>query len=232
MVFHVEPGVRVRRVGVSSRSLRGSRDVWGRVPLSKLVFDKVFAAGALMFFAPFLGLVAAVILVTEGGPVVFGHERVGLNGRRFRCLKFRTMCRDADTRLEALLQSDPDAKAEWDASRKLSDDPRVTKLGAILRKTSLDELPQFWNVLRGEMSVVGPRPVIEDEAQYYGRYFCDYISVPPGITGAWQVSGRSDTTYDERVALDVDYVQNRSFWGDVKIVFKTVYVILKRDGAR
>lgn len=211
---------------------RSRRNVAPTVPLSKRVFDKAMAAMALLFFAPFLVVVAAMILLTEGGPVVFGHERVGLAGRRFRCLKFRTMCRDADTRLEALLRADPQARAEWAANRKLTRDPRISKLGAILRKTSLDELPQLWNVLRGDMSLVGPRPVVEDEAQYYGVYFSDYKSVLPGVTGLWQVSGRSDTTYDERVALDVSYVHGRTFFGDVAIILKTVKVILKRDGAR
>jgi len=212
------------------RGIRGLQDP--TVPLSKLIFDKVTAAIALVFFAPFLLIVAALILWTEGGPVVFGHERVGLGGRRFRCLKFRTMCKDADKRLDALLKSDPAARAEWQASRKLTNDPRISKLGAILRKTSLDELPQLWNVLRGDMSLVGPRPVVQDESQYYGIYFADYKSVMPGVTGLWQVSGRSDTTYDERVALDVRYVTERSFFGDIGIILKTVQVILKRDGAR
>jgi exopolysaccharide production protein ExoY len=232
MVFQVEPGVRVRRLGASSAPLRSVSVKTRPVPLSKVLFDKAFALAALVFFAPFLLIVALMILLTEGGPVVFGHERVGLNGRRFKCLKFRTMCLDADQRLAELLENDPAARAEWEASRKLRSDPRISRVGAVLRKTSLDELPQLWNVLRGDMSMVGPRPVVQDEAQYYGAYFADYMSVRPGVTGAWQVSGRSDTTYDERVALDVDYVHGRSFAGDIRIVLKTVAVILKRDGAR
>lgn len=183
------------------------------VPLSKRLFDKAFAAAALLFFAPFILVVAAAILVSDGRPVFYRHRRVGLHGRRFHCLKFRTMVHDADTRLERFLREDPAARAEWEATRKLSADPRVSCLGAFLRKTSLDELPQFWNVLRGEMSVVGPRPVVVEEAEFYKEHFDDYMSVRPGITGAWQASGRSNTTYDERVAMDVDYIRNRSFWG-------------------
>jgi len=232
MVIQVEPSVRIRRMGVSDTPLRNLRISKGAIPLSKLAFDKVFAVLALIFFAPFLICVAAVILLTEGGPVLFGHERVGLGGRKFRCLKFRTMCLDADQRLETLLQQDLEARAEWQTCRKLTNDPRISKIGGLLRKTSLDELPQFWNVLKGEMSVVGPRPVVEDEAVFYGPYFRDYITVLPGITGAWQVSGRSDTTYEQRVALDVDYVRNRSFIGDVVTVLKTVSVIVNRTGAK
>lgn len=203
-----------------------------RVPVSKRVFDKVFAAAALLFFAPFLVVIAAVILLTDGRPIFYGHRRVGLDGRSFRCLKFRTMVKDADARLQEVLRTDPVARAEWKATRKLSNDPRVNCVGAFLRKTSLDELPQFWNVLRGEMSVVGPRPVVIDEAIFYKEHFADYMSVLPGITGAWQVSGRSDTTYDERVAMDVDYVRNRSFTGDALIVVQTVGVMLSQRGAR
>jgi len=232
MVIQVEPSVRIRRMGVSDTPLRNLRISKGAIPLSKLAFDKVFAVLALIFFAPFLICVAAVILLTEGGPVLFAHERVGLGGRKFRCLKFRTMCLDADQRLETLLQQDLEARAEWQTCRKLTNDPRISKIGGLLRKTSLDELPQFWNVLKGEMSVVGPRPVVEDEAVFYGPYFRDYITVLPGITGAWQVSGRSDTTYEQRVALDVDYVRNRSFIGDVVTVLKTVSVIVNRTGAK
>jgi lipopolysaccharide/colanic/teichoic acid biosynthesis glycosyltransferase len=201
------------------------------VPVVKRTFDIVFAAAALVFFAPFIGLVALAILLREGGPVFFLHERIGHGGRTFRCIKFRTMVKDADARLADLLETDADARAEWAATRKLRDDPRINCLGAFLRKTSLDELPQFWNVLRGEMSIVGPRPIVADEAAYYGGNFADYISVRPGITGAWQVSGRSDTTFAERVALDVDYVTRWSFARDLSIVVRTVGVLLSRRGA-
>jgi len=232
MVFHVEPGIRVRRVLTGKSGLLVTRVPKYHIPLSKRLFDKAFASAALLFFAPFLGIIAVAVKLTEGGPVLFGHARVGLGGKRFRCLKFRTMCQDADQRLETLLKTDPRARAEWRANHKLAADPRVSRLGEILRKTSLDELPQFWNVLKGEMSIVGPRPVVLDEARFYGDHFQDYIAVLPGITGAWQVSGRNDTSYDERVALDVDYIHSQSFFGDIWIVVKTVAVVLTRRGAR
>lgn len=203
-----------------------------RSPLNKQVFDRVFAALALLFFMPFFLVITLLLLIADGRPVFFAQERIGQNGRPFRCLKFRTMVHDAEARLAALLQSDPEARREWETTRKLTDDPRIHCIGAILRKTSLDELPQFLNVLRGDMSVVGPRPIVMEEAAYYGADFEEYISVMPGVTGAWQVSGRSNTTFEERVAMDVDYVRNWSFWRDIKIVWRTVAVVLKQDGAR
>lgn len=202
------------------------------LPMSKRVFDVVFSAAALLFFAPFFAIVAALILMTDRGPVFFVQERVGRGGKRFRCLKFRTMVTDAEAQLEALLARDPVARAEWEASRKLAHDPRVSCIGRILRKTSLDELPQFLNVLRGDMSVVGPRPIMPDEMHFYREHLYDYKSVAPGITGAWQVSGRSNTTYAERVAIDAAYLANRSFWLDLKIVARTVGAVLLQNGAR
>ncbi len=202
------------------------------IPTSKVIFDKVFAGFALIMILPAMLLIAGVILVLEGRPVWFGHERVGLNGRRFQCWKFRTMVRDADARLEAALCADPKLRAEWDATRKLKRDPRISRLGHFLRKTSLDEFPQFFNILKGDMSVVGPRPVVPDELAYYGAFKSDYTSVRPGLTGAWQVSGRSNTTYDERVALDIQYIENASLWRDVVIIWKTLGVVVVQDGAR
>lgn len=196
------------------------------------LFDKCFALLALLFFAPFIVLISLVILLKEGGPVFYEHKRVGKNGKQFKCLKFRTMVVDADEQLRKLLESDPEARAQWAANQKLDDDPRVSCIGEFFRKTSLDELPQFWNVLRGEMSIVGPRPIVEDELVHYGSHSYDYLSVRPGITGLWQVSGRSNTTYDERVAMDVEYVRHRTFWGDMRIILKTVKVILTVDGAK
>ena len=202
-----------------------------RLPLSKWVFDHIAAAGLLVFFSPFLAVIAVLIFVREGGPVVFAHRRIGRGGQEFNCLKFRTMVRDADRVLEEHLARDPNARAEWDATFKLADDPRIMRLGRLLRKTSLDELPQLWNVLRGDMSMVGPRPIVAEERHFYKEFIADYVSVLPGLTGAWQVGGRSATTYDARVAMDVDYVRNRSFFGDLKIVVKTIVVVLRRDGA-
>lgn len=157
--------------------------------------------------------------------------RIGKNGKPFPCYKFRSMCVDAKIKLEELLETDPEAKAEWERDFKLRNDPRVTKSGAFLRKTSLDELPQIFNVLKGEMSLVGPRPIIHEELERYGEYVDDYLMVKPGITGMWQVSGRSDIDYEERVLLDSWYVRNWSVWIDIVMLFKTFKVVLLRKGA-
>jgi lipopolysaccharide/colanic/teichoic acid biosynthesis glycosyltransferase len=204
---------------------------WGE-DLARSLFDRTFALCALLFFAPFLVLIALVILVTEGGPVFFAHKRVGLHGRAFYCLKFRTMAKDAEARLESLLENDPQARAQWEASQKLDDDPRITCVGEFLRKSSLDELPQFLNVLMGDMAIVGPRPIVDAEAHHYGEFYADYLSVKPGVTGLWQVNGRSSTTYEERVAMDVDYVSNRPFLRDLGIIVKTVKVVALGKGAQ
>lgn len=213
------------------------KDVMGgarrrNLPPSKAIFDKFAAVAGLVFFAPFMLLIALVLRFVEGGPVLFAHERIGQNGRPFRCLKFRTMAVNANEVLTDLLRTDPAARAEWESSRKLSVDPRVTCLGALLRRTSLDELPQFWNVLRGDMSMVGPRPITADELHHYQERVDYYLSVRPGLTGAWQVGGRSTTTYAERVGMDVDYVRNWTFWRDMRIVLQTVVVVLHRRGAQ
>ncbi|MEY8099547.1 sugar transferase [Falsihalocynthiibacter sp. S25ZX9] len=195
------------------------------------LFDKCFAVFALLFFMPFFVLISVVVLLTEGGPVFFAHQRIGKNGKSFKCFKFRTMAIDASEQLASLLAQDPIAKAQWDATQKLDDDPRVTCLGEFFRKTSLDELPQFWNVLKGEMAIVGPRPIVEDEMARYGKNIDAYLSVKPGITGFWQVNGRSDTSYEERVKMDVEYVQTKTFPKDIGIILKTVKVVLSRSGA-
>ncbi|MHC9237354.1 sugar transferase [Pseudooceanicola sp. 502str34] len=198
----------------------------------KRLTDIVLSAAALLFFAPFLLGTALVIWIADGRPILFAHERVGLNGTPFKCLKFRTMVRDADARLAKLLEEDEVIRNEWLTQRKLTKDPRLHVLGNFLRKSSLDELPQLINVLRGDMSIVGPRPVVAEEARFYGDDFEAYKSVRPGLTGAWQVSGRSNTTYAERVALDVDYVETHSFFGDLRIMAKTVKIVLFMVGAR
>lgn len=187
---------------------------------------------ALLFFAPFIGLIALAILVSEGGPVFFAHKRIGRDGREFNCLKFRTMAVDAEARLAKLLASDREAAAQWKANQKLDDDPRITCIGEFFRKTSLDELPQFWNVLMGDMSIVGPRPIVASETHHYGEFLPDYQSVKPGITGYWQVNGRSLTTYEERVEMDVEYLRSRTFKKDIGIILKTVKVMLLGSGAR
>ncbi len=198
----------------------------------KRTTDYLISLFLLPFVMPLFLLIAILIKLTSRGPVIYSQERIGRNGKIFRCYKFRTMYVDAEKRLEALLENNPEAKAEWQKKYKLSNDPRVTPLGKFLRKTSLDELPQIFNVLKGEMSLVGPRPVVKEELE---RYYRDnaglYCLVPPGITGLWQVSGRSNTSYDERVSLDCWYVRNWSLWLDIVILLKTVKVVLKREGA-
>lgn len=191
------------------------------------------AAAVLLFLlSPLLLAVAWWIWRCDGAPVLFGHYRVGRSGRLFRCLKFRTMYTDSEPLLADLLQSDANARAEWERDQKLVEDPRVTPVGRFLRRTSLDELPQLINVLRGEMSLVGPRPITVAELTRYGRVRWDYLSVAPGMTGLWQVCGRNNTSYAQRVRLDDHYIGERSFWLDLWILLRTVKVVLRRDGAR
>lgn len=192
----------------------------------------VLAIALLPILLPIIGIIAFLIKRESPGPVFFAHLRVGKHGKLIPTLKFRSMYQDAQERLEKLLETDPAIRTEWERNFKLKDDPRVTKIGAIMRKTSLDELPQIFNVLKGEMNFVGPRPVIQQEIdQYYKDDSEYYFMVKPGITGLWQVSGRSDTDYDFRVATDKWYVSNWSLWLDIVILFKTVRAVLKRDGA-
>ena len=197
----------------------------------KVLFDLCLTAAALIVAAPLM-LVLAVLVSRDGGPVLFAHERVGERGRRFRCLKFRTMVVDGDRVLHDTLASDPVAAAEWTRTRKLTVDPRVTRIGAFLRATSLDELPQLLNVLRLEMSLVGPRPIVEQEIDRYAEDICYYYETRPGLTGLWQVSGRSDTSYEQRVSYDKWYVKNWTAWNDLAIIAKTIPVVLNRTGAR
>lgn len=200
-------------------------------PAAKRAMD-ILGAGALLLLALPAFLVIAALVRRDGGRVFYAHERVGRGGRLFGCLKFRSMVVDADRRLAALLERDPAARAEWEATRKLKNDPRVTWIGRFLRATSLDELPQLINVLRGDMSLVGPRPVQAAElAAFYGAAAQHYLAVRPGITGPWQVSGRNDTSYAQRVALDVAYVTQPSLLADVKILLRTPIVVLARRGA-
>ncbi|WP_368414440.1 sugar transferase [Falsiroseomonas sp.] len=200
-------------------------------PAAKRAMD-ILGAGALLLLALPAFLVIAALVKLDGGKVFYAHERVGRGGRLFGCLKFRSMVVDSDQRLALLLARDPAARAEWDATRKLKNDPRVTAIGRFLRASSLDELPQILNVLRGEMSLVGPRPVQASElAAFYGAAAQHYMMVRPGITGPWQISGRSDTSYAQRVALDVAYVTKPSLWTDVKILLRTPVAVLARRGA-
>lgn len=198
--------------------------------LTKRLFDMVAAFLLLILLAPLMGWLALRIR-QDGGPALFAHQRVGRNGRMFPCFKFRSMVVDAPERLEKLLASDPTLRAEWERDHKLKDDPRISAVGHLLRSTSLDELPQLINVLRGEMSLVGPRPIVTAELEKYGEDAEYFLMVRPGITGLWQVSGRNDVDYDTRVYLDTWYVKNWSLWYDIAILFKTVRVVLRRDGA-
>ncbi len=197
-----------------------------------LKFNQTVAVLLLIALSPLMALVAALIWRRDGAPILFAHYRVGKDGKLFRCLKFRTMLRNSEQLLADLLQNDPAARAEWEREQKLANDPRITGVGQFLRKTSLDELPQLFNVIRGEMSLVGPRPITVAELTRYGKVRWHYVSVRPGMTGLWQVSGRNNTTYDERVALDQRYVEQRSLVGDIGILFKTVRVVMLREGAR
>ncbi|HCD8637114.1 TPA: sugar transferase, partial [Escherichia coli] len=167
----------------------------------------------------------------DGGPAIYSHERIGKGGKIFKCLKFRSMVTNSKEVLEDLLSKDIQAKQEWEATFKLKNDPRITKIGHFLRRTSLDELPQLFNVLKGEMSLVGPRPIITAELEKYNDEVAYYLLSKPGMTGLWQVSGRSDVDYETRVYLDTWYVKNWSMWNDIAILFKTIGVVLKKDGA-
>lgn len=197
----------------------------------KRVLDLVIVIPASVFLAPALLAVAFLIQRDDSGPILFRHERRGKDGKPFLCYKFRTMVLDAPERLEHLLASDPELRREWDENQKLKDDPRITRCGGLLRRTSLDELPQLWNILRGEMSIVGPRPIVEDEVRRYGSDIEHYDAVKPGVLGLWQVKGRSDTTYEERVALDVDYAMRRSVFMDLSILIQSIPAILLKRGA-
>ena len=198
---------------------------------AKRIVDIAIALSAIVLLAPLLIICFAATVLSSPGPALFRHRRVGFNGTNFDCLKFRTMVTDAPDRLRQLLESDPMAAAEWAANRKLRYDPRVTAIGAILRKSSLDELPQLFNVLRGDMSIVGPRPVTDEELDRYSSSVGAYLSCRPGITGLWQVSGRSTASYNRRVACDTFYARNWSMALDAKILIVTIPSVLFFDNA-
>ncbi|WP_187601100.1 undecaprenyl-phosphate galactose phosphotransferase WbaP, partial [Klebsiella pneumoniae] len=213
MIFRVQQNL----AKLSSRILKRSFDIIG----STLIIAMI---------SPLLIYISRKVKA-DGGPAIYGHERIGKGGRKFKCLKFRSMVINSQEVLSELLASSPEAKAEWDATFKLKEDPRITKIGHFLRRTSLDELPQLFNVLKGEMSLVGPRPIITAELERYNEEVEYYLLSKPGMTGLWQVSGRSDVDYETRVYLDAWYVKNWSMWNDIAILFKTITVVLKRDGA-
>lgn len=194
-------------------------------------FDRLLAILALAVLTPLFLFIAALIYIADPGSVFFSQRRIGRNGRMFSCKKFRSMVQDGDAVLERHFRDNPEAHREWSATRKLKDDPRVTPIGVVLRKSSLDELPQLINIAKGEMSLVGPRPIVEDEAPYYGDKLPFYLAVRPGLTGLWQISGRNDVSYDERVRLDTHYVRNLSFATDLLILLRTVRVVLTGRGS-
>ncbi|MCT0224715.1 sugar transferase [Synechococcus sp. CS-1328] len=188
--------------------------------------DIVFSLAVLGLGAPVFLLLALLVRLTSRGPVFYVQQRVGRGYRSFGCIKFRTMRRDADRLLSALLAESPDLEEEFRNDFKLRKDPRITRLGKFLRRSSLDELPQFVNVLRGQMSVVGPRPIVDKELDRYADRMDEVLAVRPGLTGLWQVSGRNNLTYAKRVKLDVSYARHRSFWMDLRIILRTFSVIL------
>lgn len=212
----------------SASGLRIRRPVGGP---AKRWFDIVFALAAIVGLLPLLIGCCIVVLVTSPGPVLFRHRRIGFGGQSFDCLKFRTMVVDAEDRLREYLAEDPDAQREWQAAHKLKNDPRVTPFGQFMRRSSLDELPQLINVLTGEMSLVGPRPIVIEEMDKYQDHFHFYAAGRPGITGLWQVKGRNTTTYAQRVAYDVEYLRNWSFIRDIRIVLLTVAHVISGRGA-
>jgi len=199
--------------------------------LTKRLIDLVAAIVGGIILLPLFFYLAVAVKMSSRGPILYGHERIGRYGRRFKAWKFRTMFQNSNLVLDQFLEDNPDMKDEWDRDHKLRYDPRVTRIGRLLRKTSFDELPQLWNVIRGDMSLVGPRPIVTDEIVKYGPYYGLYTMVKPGITGLWQVSGRNNTTYDERVQLDAYYVRNWSPWMDVFLLLKTIRIVLFARGA-
>jgi Undecaprenyl-phosphate galactose phosphotransferase WbaP len=213
---------------ISQNSTSISREIYYRV---KRAIDLALVIVGGIFVVPICALIALLIKLDSRGPVVFRHLRFGRDGRSFRVLKFRTMAVNGDELLKHALATNPELRAEWERDQKLRQDPRVTRMGRFLRITSLDELPQLWNVFIGDMSLVGPRPIVLNEFKKYGDKLEIYMQATPGITGLWQVSGRNNTTYDERVDYDCQYVAAQSTLLDLKILLRTVKVVLFREGA-
>ncbi|NLS00459.1 sugar transferase [Rhizobium sp. P38BS-XIX] len=212
-------------VGHRERTRRDMRQI-ARLGRAKRIVDILISGTGLLFLAPALAVIAIALLLVDGRPIIYRHTRIGRDGRPFNCLKFRTMRKDADRQLADLLARDEARRQEWVSTQKLTNDPRVHWLGKYLRMSSADELPQLLNVQRGDMSLVGPRPVVAAELERYGPDLYCYLGLRPGITGLWQVSRRADTTYEERIQFDLDYFHSRSLRTDISILVKTVGVVL------
>lgn len=237
-VFIIPDLFGVSSLDVDARDLGGvlgvkvSHRLLHRTPqLFKRTFDLTLACVGGLLLAPLIGAAWLLVRLTSPGPGFYGHPRIGRGGAPFIAWKFRTMAADSDEILRAHLEAHPELRGEWERGRKLRDDPRTTWAGRLLRRTSFDELPQLWNVIRGEMSLVGPRPIVAEEVEKYGTRYGLYRKVRPGMTGMWQVSGRNNTTYEERVRLDEYYVRNWSVWLDVYILSRTIKVVLSGEGA-
>ncbi len=219
--FVLQPAVRqvgeVPKVTVSEHIIR--------------LLDIFISLTVLIFFFPVLALVAVGVKLQDKGPIFFGHTRIGCHGQEFKCFKFRSMLVDAEARLQRLLETDAAARAEWAQDHKLKNDPRITAFGMLLRKTSIDEFPQLWNVLKGDMSLVGPRPIVRTEIRKYGKSFRQYASVRPGLTGLWQVAGRNDVSYTRRVAMDRLFSRRKSVSLYLYILFMTVPAVLMQRGS-
>ena len=216
---------------ISERVAHGPTGFRSPTSLIADVMHVAIVLAVTMFAMPLMIAIALAVYANDGGPVLFRHRRVGRDGKTFYCLKFRTMAVDAEARLADLLANDPVARTEWAADFKLRNDPRVTRIGRFLRRSSLDELPQLFNLMRGEMSLVGPRPIVEAEIARYGWRFRHYCAVKPGITGLWQVSGRNDVSYRTRVALDCIYAKRKSPWLDLWVLAVTLPAVVAKRGS-
>lgn len=212
------------------RNSHPDRSDFAYASVGKRLIDLAGAIALLIFFAPLMLIIFFAVRL-DGGPGIYAHERIGKNGVRFMCYKFRSMVPDADRVLKDILVYNEKFRRDWEADQKLRNDPRITRIGVFLRQKSLDELPQLFNVLKGDMSLVGPRPITVDEIERYGGDITYYLKTRPGLTGAWQVSGRNDVSYEERVALDVAYTKNWTFLTDFLILLKTVRVVISGRGA-
>ena len=229
---------------IDEKSLKNLESTINTIKNEKLIISKPYII-LKRFLDIVLGIVGLVgmipvticvvigkIITKDNGPIFYKHNRIGKNGQNFKLYKYRTMVVDADKILDKYLEENPEAKKEFQANFKLSNDPRITKFGRFLRKTSIDEIPQFINVIKGDMSIIGPRPIVEKEIGYFGDSMKIVHNVKPGITGYWAANGRSNTTYEERVEMETYYAQNYSLWLDVKIFFATIIKVIKKEGAK